>query len=476
MIFRALETALRRTAGFQGSRLTSKLLSNAALNVIAGASAAAFLILVPALVSNKVSAEALSAWAVIMQPLAYVAPFTLGIQSVVARNVAVQLARDDPGEMHRVVAAAAQMMWIAAALYLGLFLVVSLALRSIYPAMPANLVDPARIALFVFALGQFVYIPLAAVSGYFLGLQKNGPVAANMVACRVLMAVAIVLLAADGALALMSSAATLASLAAAAWLWIHYRSVRAGHAAPSPQSFQSVRHSRRQMFSECLPISVWALASFAIYGGSNTVASVFDFRAYGTYTIAAGLSLLVLGLHTAAFSTLIPHVATLSVTQDARAIAHVTQRATYLSTLISLVSTVGVLVLTPALLPLVTRTIRWEELTVYLVPLLFGNALRLVALPYSNTIVALGLQGQIVMTPILEASTVLLAAILLGYWHGAMGVAWSLALGAIVSLAIHGLKNVPRLNTRIPVSGAKVILVPSAVLVVLLTPAFWILH
>lgn len=456
--------------------MTRKLLSNAALNVVAGASAAAFMIVVPALVSNRVSAEGLSAWAVIMQPLAYVAPFTLGIQSVVARGVAVHLAKDDPGQMRRVVASAAQMMGWAAGLYLCLFLVVSLALRAIYPAMPAHLAETARVGLFVFALGQCVYIPLAAVTGYFLGLQRNGPVAANMVAGRLLMALAIVLIAADEALAAMSGAAALASLAAAAWLWARYRRDWAGRALPAHQTAEDVRRSRSQLLGECLPISVWALASFAIYGGSNTVASILDFRAYGTYTIAAGLGLLVLGLHTAAFSTLIPHVATLSVTQDAHAIARVTQRATYLSALISLGSTLAVLWVTPALLPLVTRAVRWEELSAFLLPLLVGNALRLIALPYSNTIVALGLQGRIVLTPILEASTVLVAAILLGYAYGAVGVAWSLALGAVVSLGMHGLANVPRLRAQIPVSGVQAILLPSAALVVLLMPVFWLVR
>lgn len=456
----------------QGSRLPSKLLSNAMLNVAAGASSAAFLILVPVLVSNKVSPQALSAWAVIMQPLAYVAPFTLGIQSVVARNVAMQSARNDPREMHHVVNLATRMMWWAATLYLLLFSCVSLVLPAIYPEIEGRILDSVRVALFLFAAGQFIYIPIAAISGYFLGLQNNVPVAANMVISRFLMGILIVFLASEAAFVSMSGAAALASILSGLMLWFHYVARRRAEFPSFPKAAEPEVDSRKLLLRECLPISIWALASFAIYGGSSTVASILDFPSYGVFTIAVGLSTLVLGLHSAAFSTLIPHVASLSVSGDPASIAGLTQRATFVSTVISALSTWIILLITPFLLGWVTTRIEWKELCSFLLPLLLGNALRLIALPYSNTIVALGLQARILSTPLAEASAVMLGAIVLGSAFGAIGVAWALPIGALISLCIHGLRNIPDLAANIPVKSRGVIFLPAAILILLLAPTF----
>ncbi len=89
-----------------GGALRSRLATNALLNILAGASSALFAFVVPALLAARISAVELSIWSIMLQTAVYTTPFTLGIQGVLSRHVALHAERRDGRGMRHTMAAA----------------------------------------------------------------------------------------------------------------------------------------------------------------------------------------------------------------------------------------------------------------------------------------------------------------------------------------------------------------------------------
>jgi O-antigen/teichoic acid export membrane protein len=442
--------------------LNIRVLYNAGLNVLAGVSSALFSVAVPMLLAPRLTPVALVIWSIIMMPAAYTAVFTLGIQSVVARRVAVARAEGELSMLHATVAAALRLMTIAALLYLALLGLATALLGQIYPAIPDELSADAKMAFLAFGAGQATLIPTAAVVGYFYGLQDNAPVAANVVIARLLMAAGIYGASTSMSLTAMSVTATLVLVVANAILFIWYERARRLTMAPIRSRGMEPAH-RTEMVSlarECVPVSVWAIATFLIYGGTSSVASVLAFESFAAYSIAVGISLMLLGLHSAAFSTLIPYVAEAQKVEGRAALSRILDMATILSLVLSCSALLLVALIGHEVLALLLPTMGSHDVMSYLVPLLVGNAVRLVGLPYSNALMGLGLQAKILATPWVEAGVTLLASIGLGLTFGAMGVAWSLACGGLASVAMHAALNVRATADHLPISALRLLIIP----------------
>jgi O-antigen/teichoic acid export membrane protein len=445
--------------------LNIRVLYNAGLNVLAGLSSALFAVAVPILLAPKITPTALVVWSIIMMPAAYTAVFTLGIQSVVARRVALAHAEEKFAQLGATVKAALYLMCIAALVYLTMIAVAGMLLSDIYPGIPSEMSGDAKLAFLCFGAGQATLIPMAAIMGYFYGLQNNAPVAANVVISRILMTMGIYSVSAWSSLTLMSVAATSILLAANAVLVFLYAQSckRLTVRLESSNVKNAQRTEIKQLARECMPISVWAIATFIIYGGTSTISSILDFEHFAAYSIAVGISLMLLGLHSAAFSTLIPYVAQTRQLEGQAALTRVLDISTALSALISCSALMLTALAGTAALEFMLPTMGSREVMSYLVPLLVGNAVRLVGLPYSNALIGLGLQGRILHTPLVEAGVTLTCAIGFGLMFGAIGVAWSLAFGGLASLGMHAAFNVRNTFDSLPISAARTLIIPLTV-------------
>jgi O-antigen/teichoic acid export membrane protein len=442
--------------------LNRKLLSNSLLNVASGLSSAAYSVVLPIALASKLPPSSLSAWTIVMMPAAYTALFTAGIQSVIAQRVSHAVSTGDHGASHAVTRHASILMWMAAGVFCTCAALVSLTLPRIYSSIPEHLHPDAQWAFFIYAVGQSTAIPLAAITGYFFGIQNNVPVALHALGSRIAMIAAILLASSTQSLTRMSTVASTAAIVAAALLYGRYRARVQHHPAASPPAGEVAGSSSDilTLAKDCMPISIWAVATFLIYGGTSTIASLSDLPNFPAYTIGVGISLMLLGLQSAAFSTLIPHVAQIRQTTGPSQLPKVLEAAALASVVMSVSALVGVAWLGERVLTAVLSTIPAQRILDYLIPLLVGNAIRLIGLPYSNSLIGLGLQSKITSTPLVEAGVTIAAALLLGNRFGSTGVAWSLAFGGAASVAMHALVNMPATFEQLPLSRVRVLVLP----------------
>jgi O-antigen/teichoic acid export membrane protein len=70
--------------------------------------------------------------------------------------------------------------------------------------------------------------------------------------------------------------------------------------------------------------------------------------------------------------------------------------------------------------------------------------IRLIALPYSTLLLGTGQQHKVILSPLAEGVTNLVASVIGAYYLGAIGVAIGTLIGSMVSVAFHFLYNMPR--------------------------------
>jgi O-antigen/teichoic acid export membrane protein len=431
--------------------MRNRLAVNAALNVLTGVSSAVFAFVVPVLLSHRIDSSGLSIWSIVLQTSAYVAPFTFGIQSVLSRHVAVAHERADSGhrESLETMTVALRMLGFAAMAYLVLGLAAAWALDRIYPALPSDRLTEARIAFGLYIVGQATLIPAAGLAGYFFGVQRNLVVTLNVIGSKLLAGAAIVLGADWLGLPIASGLAAAVTAGFSLALYRRYiSSVATIKRSGAPLA--AMRQVRAQLVRECVPISVWALATFLIYGGSTSLASLVDFAGFPAYAMASGMSMLLLGLHGAAFGPFIPHVAVVAERGGGRAVTEALSRASMLSALISVTTVAAFALFGEATISLLVPREYRPNVTDLLTILLIGNSVRLIGLPYANTLIGLGMQGKILWTPVIEAGAAFGAAIVLGGHYGLVGVAWSMTIGGVASVLVHLVVNMRVTRDAVP--------------------------
>lgn len=452
--------------------MRSRLAANAVLNVLAGASGALFAFVVPAFLAGRVSPVELSIWSIMLQTAVYTTPFTLGIQGVLSRHVALHAERQDAEGMRRTLGAAFRVLGMAAALYLAIGFVIALSLGRIYPAIPAEHLPGAQLGFVLFLVGQATLIPAAGIAGYFFGLQRNLPVTANALGSKLVASIGVVTLAGSFGLVPLAAVASIVTIAGNLWLLAAWRRSAQREFGPPPGPNRAGWDECRSILRECGPISLWTLASFLIYGGTTTIAGVTDFARFPAYSMATAAAMVLLGFHGAAMNPLIPYMAVVHARGGPPAVGRTLARASLLSAGIS-----ALVVLAYATLgrPMVDALIpgALAEVTLMLLPvLLLGNVVRLLGLPYANTLVGLGLQGRILWTPVFEAVATFGSALWLAPRYGLTGVAASIALGGGVSIALHYLINMSITRGMVPVRRFRLVIQS----LLLLAPAIGVLH
>src|SRR5262249_22396191 len=155
------------------------------------------------------------------------------------------------------------------------------------------------------------------------------------------------------------------------------------------------------------------------------------------YAVAAALTNFLVQVQGAIFAALLPASAVLAARGD-------TQR---LGQLLISSTRYGMLILVSIALPLIVGgrfALRlWagydyaEQGTAILQMLLVANVIRLCALPYSTLLLGTGQQNKVILSPLAEGTTNLVASVIGAYLFGAIGVAIGTLIGSFVSLGFH---------------------------------------
>lgn len=397
-------------------------LGNSMANLVVGASALGYAVVVPAVVVRRFGTDAYGTWYLAFQVAAYVLLLDLGSQWVVTGAAATR--SRDPG--------AARLATAAMAVQAGLALaVVGVA------AGWAAVTGQGPLARLILVLGAAASASLlaATVRSWFVGLQRAHVPAVWVVVARVgaLGGLGLALAGRRGLLAL-TVAVALPQVVVQAGLLVWARRAPSPWARPDGAAF-------RRLVRSSLPLALWTVCGIVVAGLDIFVVRAVDPSEVGHYAIALPLLAIPTGVVTAAMTAWMPRVAPAAETAEGGrgALAATAVMAAALS-----LGAVLFVAFAGELVRLWAGGGRGGAAPAYLRVLYVASGLRYVFLPWSVLVVVRGEQRAITRAPLTEAAVNLSASVVLGLWLGAVGVALGTLLGAVVAAAVYLGWAIPR--------------------------------
>lgn len=432
----------RQPVGEQRRALGPLIARNAGINLLRLAGTGVVALFLPPFLVRELPKPVYGAWALLLQLTLYVSYLDFGIQTAIARFVAHADELNDKDETGRILSTAFVMLLVAAALGWILIGMLAWQLPRLFHQMPSELYRSGQIALVLMGCSFALGLPASVVSAFFTGLQRNAIPAAIAIGNKVAMCVLLIgVVLSHSGLAAMGAAAGIANLAsyAAAFVVFH-------RCAPRLRLrlalFSKVWLQKIGYYSSS--VVVWMAAMLMISGLDLIIVGIFDYQATAYYAIAATLTNFVAQVQGAIFAALLPASAVLSARGDAAGLGRLLVSSTRY----------GMLILLAMALPLVGAghyILRvWAggdyaaHSTIILQVLVAANVVRLAALPYATLLLGTGQQKKVLVSPLAEGITNLVASIIGAHFLGAIGVALGTLAGSFVSLGSHLFYNMPR--------------------------------
>lgn len=421
---------------------TLVILKSAAANIVRGGAAALVAFVLPPFLARMMPPPSYGAWLLILQLAGLVAYLDFGIQTAVGRYVAYANEASDPEHRDQIVSTSFLALAAAGALALVASIVVAVFLPNIFRQMPGALIGDSRIALLLVASSLAIGLPASVFNGVFVGLQRYEVPAATIGGSRIVSALLIVLVVKQrGGLAAMGAVVAAANLASYALQYWMYKRVTGTYRIS--RSMVSL-HASRELFHYCLGLSVWSFGMLLVSGLDISLVGYFQFSAVVYYAVAASLTTILTGLHSALFTVMIPSSAVLHARSQPRELAQVVVSATRYSMFILLITGLPLFGASRLFLRLWVGPSYADHGALILQLLVGANVIRLSGVPYSMVLIGTGQQRLVMFTPILEGVCNLVVSLWAGYLFGAMGVAIGTLFGSIVSIAGHVFYNMPR--------------------------------
>lgn len=399
-------------------------------------------LLLPPFLVRELPKTTYAAWALLLQLTLYVGYFDFGIQTAVARFIANADELHDVRQRDGIVSTALFMLSGAAILGWGLIVVLAWRLPEMFRQMPAELIDPARLALLMMGGSFALSLPASVVPAFFTGIQRNEIPAALAIANKVMMAVFVIgVVLGHWGLAAMGGAVALANVATycggiAVWRK-RCRDVVLRIELISKASLRSIG-------SYSTTLMVWTLAMLMISGLDLIIVGAFDYKSAAYYAVAATLTTFLAQVQGAIFAALLPASAVLGAREDGERLGRLLVVSTRYGLLILLAMAIPLIVAGYYILKVWAGADYAAHSTLILQVLILANVVRLSALPYSTLLLGTGQQGKVIASPLAEGFTNLAASIIGAYFLGAIGVALGTLIGAFVGVGLHFFYNLPR--------------------------------
>lgn len=409
--------------------MARKVASNAFWNLVSLGSGALVSVGIPPFLTRLLPAESFGAWALVLQVAGYVNLLSFGMQTVVARHIAIA---DQAGDRRMRDAFVSTGFWIlTAASGVALLALAGVVahLDALTPGWSAALQDETATAILIVGAALAVGLPATALAGHFVGLQRNDVPAAALATMRLMICVGVIATAhATRSLVWMAWAyfvATLAGTLLQGLLWARL--------VPSPTLAWAgvTRRAARALRDECLGLTVWSVAMLLISGLSLLIVARLDLPRLPYFAVAATLVLFMVGMVQALASAILPVAAQRVAAGDAQGLSTLLGQATRFCAWASLVVAAPLVVGGTVVLSAWVGPAYAAEAAGLLAILTVGHCLRMTALPYVTAAVAAGLQQRMLVLPLVEGALNLTASVLLGVIFGAHGVAFGTLVGAI---------------------------------------------
>lgn len=425
-------------------RRTDKLviLKNAFANVARGGANAIVTIALPPVLTRAMTAESYGAWALILQLSAYVGYFDFGLQSAVGRFVAHCNERGDHNHRDSIVSTSTVALTAAGLLS---FLVLA-ALAFLFPEMlhkmSAGLRSQARIALLLVSGSLALGLPASVLHGIFVGLQRNEIAAYIIGGSRLIGAAALVFTVLQGkGLIIMAVALALVNVASYGVAYFTSQKV-----APDIRFERKlIKFSvAKELFDYCYSLTIWSFGMLLVTGLDLVFVAIFQYSAVPYYAVAAGLVTFLVGFQNAIFTAMMPAAAVLHARGDSDSLGRLLIRSSRYGTFLLVFTGLPLMLFAMPILRIWVGQAYATQASRYLFILVLANIIRLFLTPYAVTLIGTGQQRLIILSPLAEGFTNLAGGIVLGYFLGAIGIAYSTLLGAVVGVLINLFYNMPR--------------------------------
>jgi O-antigen/teichoic acid export membrane protein len=422
--------------------LRRTVLKNASANILRLLASGIVALLLPPFLVRMLPKDTYSAWSLLLQLTVFVGYLDFGIQTCVARFVAHATELNDSRQRDGIASTAFALLASVAFLALLLLAVLSWQFPQIFTMMPAHLQAEASPALLIMGASFAIGLPCSVFLAIFIGLQRNEVPVAIVVGNRVLMCVLLLAVVFKHfGLVAMGTAVAGANLASylvsyAAWrLW-----------APEVKIKLSLGSNEyaKQIVSYSSALAVWFMGSLMVSGLDLSIVGVFDYSKTAYYAIAATLTNFIVQAQSAIFAALMPASAVLAARGNAQRLGALLVTSTRYGMLILLLMALPLFLGGRSILHAWVGPEYSVQSNSLMKVLLLANIVRLSALPYATLLMGTGEQRKVVLSPLAEGFTNLVASLVGAKLLGAVGVAIGTLIGSFVSVGFHLFYNMPR--------------------------------
>lgn len=412
----------------------SQLIRNAGWNVIAGLSSAILTVAMPPLLTRLLSREEFGAWAFCLQVAGYVLLLNLGLQVVVGRFVASAEAEQDLLRRDQIVSTAFALLVFAGFIGLLVVWVLSLQLHYFVPNATPLLRREMAGTLLLLGTSFSLMLPTSVFGAVFVGLRRNAVYAATIIPMR-LLCFAGVLIACwtVGSLPAMGFAWLLATIIGAFISFLLWRRL-----CDYPRMSVDLASMARlkELTAQGSTIAIWSLSGLMAGGLQTIVVGRYDYLNLGAFAIGSSIAMFVSGLMQAIANTAVPQAAhSIADSKSADALS-LLSRMTLYSNLLGGLASIPLMLAAVPVMRLWSGSSYTPHSGLLLVILVLAQAIRNLFVVYTMTAVAAGLQHRIILTPLIEGFSGLVAGILLGREFGVIGVAIGWSLGSLVGATL----------------------------------------
>jgi len=435
--------------------LKRSLVKNAISNLSRGGAAAAVALVLPPILVRHMTTASYSVWVLALQAAAYLGYLDFGLQTAVGRYIAFANEKQDPKSRDAIFSTAFAGLSIAAALGLVVVAGIALAAHSIFPAMPVELLPALRMTLLIVGVSTALGLPASAWNGVFVGLQRFDIPAITVGSGKLLGAIGLIVAALTG-----RSLVTMAMIAAAANFYSYaFQFAMKRRLAPEVRFHPGLitRPVVKELLGYCMSLTVWSLSMLLVSGFDLLLVGRFEFAAVTPYAVAATLITFLAGLQVAIFGVIMPHSAQLHARSDSTELGRLLLNSTRIGVLLLSVTGLPLIVFAS---PIVGTWIGHQFAAsggAVLALLVIANMVRLTGVPYASILIGTGQQKLILISPLMEGISNLVASILLGMRFGAIGVAWGTLIGAVIGMLANLVYNIPRTKGCIDISRSRYI-------------------
>jgi O-antigen/teichoic acid export membrane protein len=425
-------------------RGNARLVKNAAANLSRLATGWLAVLVMPPILVRSLDASTYATWMLILQLAAYSTVFESALQMATARFVAYSEGLGDRHMMGKMVSSSALLLAAMGAIVLLVLAVVVWKLGSLFPSVPVVILPQMRTALVITAASLAICLPLSALAGTYVGLQRNEIPA------------------------LINGTTRVVGTGGAIWAAIHHQGLivmalwTAGGAMLQPLLYLLLPH--RSMWQPLLRIGnidklgfvefgkfcsaaiVSQFGTMLITGMDLPLVAAFDFKSLAYYSVATTLSTLLLVPHGAIVSTIMPVVASIVGEGSERRRGDILLRTTRIA------NALLYLIALPLLLGVRDFLTLWvgseyanHAITIGVV-LVLAQCIRLTLLPYALVGFSAGQQSLMLISPFAEGLGNLIFSFILVRRMGAPGVAIGTICGAVLGVALHFMVSMPRTN------------------------------